>query len=421
MTESYKTFNILLENVEHSLLLSTSGLISGEILEPCLVLAEKGIAIELYIEQGNEEYLTKNPFILNKCCLLINNGASISIVPKQMNKYSWQCITDFKEYSHNTENIELIDFPIESIEFQDSILFFEKLKNEALPYLVEKGDIQIIFKTSDTLLLNGDFVEIYWEVENATTVIIQGLGEVNAYGSKRIKLEKDTILKIGASNGRQSKIKAVFIKILDKNIKIPYDIKFKNGENDQYISLINSELYPHVYGVSKGNMVKLSWNIPDAESIKILPFNCSNRYGDFIFSPDSTISIEIHITLKQKLFIRKIQLLVFPIPIFKEKIASLKFLNANIFSIPIPNRNNDKINAILAFEKKRNSELNKKISDKYLSIESKKINLKNTNNSFFSNLKEKYFTKKEIVNELKSIHAFYEQPTARSRAKKSSI
>jgi hypothetical protein len=398
-----------MEKAEHALTIHTDSFITKEILNSCINLVEKGIAIELFLDSENQLYLEENNFLFNKCSQFVNKGGSIFMTPNPAELRFWQCIVDFKEYSYYSLEEEKVIYKYEKDLpfFQNAFIDFETKKQAGKPYLVEKGDIEIRVTLSDALIMLGDPIELSWEVDGADKVIVQGVGRVEAYGRKKIRLEKNTILKIGASNERQSKIKAILVKVSD-DLKISYDIGFIGVGTKEYCSLVNSDIYPHVYGISTGNQLKLKWDVPLAKDVKIMPFGIMKSKGEYTFTPSSSFNIEIYGTVKEKIYIRKIQILLFPIPIFKEKlISTFPFINKK-YNISIPRLQKEKIEQMRIVEKQRYLDLNKKIIDINFALRSDKINFNYFKTFFFTVLKGKYFERKEILKEINSIQSYYE-------------
>ncbi len=411
-----------MEKAEHALTVHADALITKEVLNTCIHLVEKGMALVLFLDSENKAFLEENSFLSNKCNEFIHKGGSLFFIPNPAPVKFWKCLADFKALSYySVEESEVVykrekDLPY----FQEQLLEFEHYKQTGTPFKVEKGDIQIRIKVSEPLVMIGDSVELSWEVDEAEKVIIQGLGKVEAYGRKRIRLEKDTIIKIGASNARHSQIKALLVKVSDENLKIPYDLEFLSAGTKQYRSLIQSDIHPHVYGISQGNQVKLSWQVPVAKEVKILPFGITGTAGEFIFIPSASLTIEIHATMKDRTYIRKIQVLVFPIPVFKEKLISFTNFIPKKHEVSLPVLT-EKKEHIFNIEQERYLQLSQSSSSLGLLGEHKTINLKNTNRSVFTLLKEKYFHKKGVLKEITSIQSYYERPTSTSGTDESSL
>gem|GEM_PF-2758373 len=391
-------------------------LLSSELLDTCIEQIKKSIAIELFLNPANKIHFEKNPVIFNKCCQLINTGGSIFFISNaattDTTKQTWQCLTDFNLYSYyNPEgnNIPQIE-KSNSMLYQQALNLFDIYKLNSTPYLVEKDDIQIHFSVSEKLIFPGDSIEIIWKVDGADKILIQGLGEVAPYGRKKIFINNDTIIKIGASNAKQSQIKSIFVQVAPTELNISYDIGCISSVTKQYASLVDSSNYPHVYGIAAGNQARLTWSVPHASLVRIKPFNLEQTSGEFTFTPADSIVIEIEATIKGSVFCRKIELLLFPIPLFKEKIPTLPSLHLSTFNINIPTSFKEKTRQFKNTEYQTYLALREEILERNKAIFSKKINQKNIYTSLFYKLKNKYFTRKNILTQLTSLQPLYEQP-----------
>ncbi|MCR6639991.1 MAG: hypothetical protein NVV82_13655 [Sporocytophaga sp.] len=416
MKDKNQTLIAEIKKAEHALMIHLGNLVTSDILMSCINLVEKRIALELFLDMENKIFLKENPFIFNKCCELINKGGSVFLINNNATTKNWKCLIDFREFIYYaTEEGEAIqETDQDSLVFQNALIEFQRIRQEGKPYLIGK-DISIRFNVSEPLILKGDTVEVNWEVDGAFKVIVQGLGEVEAYGRKKIKLEQDTIIKIGASNKHQFKFKAIQVRVSETDPEITYDIGYISEGTKQYNSLVNSDLHPHVYGVSKGNQVKLTWNLPKATEVKILPFDKSETVGEFTFIPSSSLQIEIKALIFNKTFSRKIQLLVFPIPLHKENLISVIPIETNRYSISIPLLLNEKTENFPAFKKQEYLKLRKKIFQERSSFSEEKITLNTLKEGLFNFLKETYSHRKGIIKAIQSIQSYYEHPRSNRR------
>lgn len=421
MKDKNQTLIAEIKKAEHALMIHPENLITSDILISCINLVEKRIALELFLDMENKLFLEENPFLFKKCCELINKGGSVFLVKNNTPTNYWKCIIDFKEYIYyaTEEGQAIHETDQDTLVFEDALIDFQRKRQEGSPYLIG-GDIKIRFNVSEPLILKGDTVELNWEVEGAFKVIVQGLGEVEAYGRKKIKLEQDTIIKIGASNNRQFQFKAIQVRVSEADPEITYDIGYISEGTKQYNSLVNSDLHPHVYGVSKGNQVKLTWNLPKATEVKIIPFDKTETVGEHTFIASSSLQIVIKAVIFNKTFHRKIQVLVFPIPLLKENLISVMPLETKKYSLSIPLLLHEKTEHFPAFKKQEYLRLRKKITKEH-SFSKGKMNLTTLKEGLFNFLKEKYSPRTGIMKAIQSIQSYYEQPKSTRRDTKDSI
>jgi len=423
MKDKNQTLIAEIIKVEHALMIHPENLITSDILIACIKLVEKRIALELFLDMENQLFLKENPFLFNKCCELINKGGSVFLITNNTTTKNWKCLIDFKEfiYSNTQEGQAIHETDQDSDVFQNALIDFQRKRQEGKPYLTGKGDIKIRINVSEPLILKGDTVEVNWEVDGAFKVIVQGLGEVEAYGRKKIKLEQDTIIKIGASNNYQFQFKAIQVRVSEADPEITYDIGYISEGTMQYNSLVNSDLHPHVYGVSKGNQVKLTWNLPKATQVKIIPFDQTETVGEFTFIASSSLQIEIKAVIFNKTFTRKIQVLVFPIPLLKENVISLIPLATKRYTVSIPLLLHEKTEHFPASKKQEYLELRRKIVEDPSYFSEEKINLTTLKEGLFNFLKEKYSPRMGIMKAIQSIQSYYEQPKSNRRNSKDSL
>ncbi len=422
MKDKNQTLIAEIQKAEHALMIHQENLLTSDILISCINLVEKRIALELFLDIENKILLKENPFLYSKFCELINKGGSVYLIKNNATTKNWKCLIDFREFIYyaTEEGQAIHELDQDSLVFQNALIDFQRKRQEGKPYLIGK-DIRIRINVSEPLILKGDTVEVNWEVDGAFKVIVQGLGEVEAYGRKKIKLEQDTIIKIGASNNHQFQYKAIQVRVSEADPEITYDIGYISEGTMQYNSLVNSDLHPHVYGVSNGNQVKLTWNLPKATEVKIMPFDKSETVGEYTFIPSSSLQIEIKALIFNKTFNRKIQILVFPIPLLKENLISVIPFETNKYSISIPLLLNDKTEHFPAFKKQEYLHLRKKILKERSYFREGKMNLNTLKEGLFNFLKEKYSPRMGIIKAIQSIQSYYEQPKSDRRNTKDSF
>ncbi len=401
-----------IEKAEHALILYIDDLVAQEVLTSCLSAIDKGLSLDIFLSIENKIFLKENLFLLNTCIQLVDKGARIFMIDDHTDSTTWKSIVDFKEIIYYSLSAQKIIYEKEEDNsfLTNEFLEFERKKEKASPYLAENGDLQINFNVSEPTVISGDPVELKWEVKGANKVIIQGLGEVEAFGRKKIIPTKDTLLKIGASNKRQSQIKVIPVRVSEKHLTIQYDLGFINTGTKQYASLVNSDIYPHTYGISKGHQVKFTWKVPKAQSITIMPFSLSGTSGEFYFTPSDSLTICINAMIGSNSITRKIQVLLFPVPLFKEKLFSAGFLKNKQQVLFTPLSKKEQTEKIRKEGVKRYKELTQKVNNHYLQTRHKKFNLKSINIFLFDVLREKFSHRKGILQQINAIRSHYEQP-----------
>jgi hypothetical protein len=391
--------------------------ICGSILDACIVALERGVAVELFLDPKNRSTLEKNPFLLHKCLQLINKGASVSLTEPCTDARWYLCMADFTEVRDIAAD-RMVTYREErnQVDIQNIARNFRALAQSSTPYLAETGDIRMHLSVSEHVIMKGDMVAVTWEVDLADRIVIQGIGEVDAYGSKRLKIDRHTIIRLGAYNERQSQIKAIKIWVSEE-IKIAYDIGFLSARTNTYTSLVQAENYPHIYGVAHGNAIRFVWQVSEASEVKILPFNITSNKGEHVFTPVQSQQIVIQARIQGKAVTRKIMVLIFPIPVFRDKLVSLrKNMNEHYrftLAATVKPALNDNLRKMLSREQRRYQKLNSILYRQYFDVALKRINLERVSAFLFSFLKSKYSGRANIVGIIQSIQDYYNPPKHR--------
>jgi hypothetical protein len=399
-----------LEKAEYAFSVEVEGMVVKEVLNACIYALENGRAVELFLDSANQHFLEDNTFLHKKCIEFVQKGGRLYFVSLLATGCYWRCWIDFSEHHYfSLEHGKVFcETEAQMRTYEKAVAYFEKNRTDGKLYLDEPDDIKIKFSVSDTLVGLGDTVEISWEVERADKVVVQGLGPVEHFGRRRIRLDKNTVLKIGAYNERQARISASPVKVLD-TLKIIYDLGFVSTHTGEYFSLVRSELYSHVYGVALGHPVCFSWKVPAAESVQVLPFGISAIEGEHTFIPRASQELEIHGSVHGEVFIRRIQLLVFPMPVLQDKlITPFKFAQTYQlhFSLPDPQA----VQTLVKKEKKRYLQLTETIRHFVAGLCTEAPKSETLQQSLLNLLKTKNTHRPEIIHELKTIQTYYEQP-----------
>lgn len=404
----------MLERAQHCVALVWRDALSDLVAEQLEALLAKGVAVEILWDGSVDGYLQGDHFAFNRLCLLVQKGACMYRDETAAFEGFW-CFMDYEEARYfdlqGTDLVHSLEIQPEALRQQ--LKDYELKKHAAQPYLVEAGDVQIRFKVSDACVIKGDTVELTWEVDHADKVIIQGLGEVSSYGKSKILIDQNTILKIGAYHKQQSQLKTLQV-LVYKELSLHYDLSFKLPLSPDFVSLVNSNLYPHVYGVAMGNQVRLTWDIPEAKSVEILPFGLVSNSGTHVFNPSQSLQIDIKVLTHHVELNRKIQLLVFPIPVFKEKLMDMPALQKQSYTLyglqELQTQFEKHLQHTCQEEEQRYLAMREELSRRRCAIETKKLNLSRVNSLVFDFLKKTFAHRKGVVSEIQSIEAYYEQP-----------
>lgn len=295
-----------------------SGL-SIDLLKKFIDLLDQGISVEILIEEENSSSLRQDPSLFHHCGKFVDKGGSIILVAcnEPVNAfflidYKSVCFVSPSSAKRQYDEIQHKEYLIKTRRY------IEGLKNRGSSYLQDAGDISIHLEANTDIIKMGESVQISWNVKGATEVSIHGIGPVAAHGTTPVVLYDNTIIKIKARNSRHTQVRTFYVRVFG-DVEINYDLGFLNPVTKQYSSLVNAENYPDVFGIMKGHSVQFNWEVNEAETVSIRPFNLKEKKGTHTFSPASSFDIEIEAHGNGQTVLRRIQINLFPVPVFHEK------------------------------------------------------------------------------------------------------
>lgn len=269
-------------------------------------LVERGVAVELLLDDSNTNNYPRPQWLR-----LIQKGAQVFLVDADKTEAAGWCV-DFDRCVWLSEPQEWTSGHGAD---DDAIAFtkrFSTWRSKAKPYCSEAGDLRIQLTVSDSYVARGDEVTIQWEVAPADRVVWAGRGEVKAFGSHRFSIAESTIIRIGAFNERQSQLIAHKIWVIPV-ITVDYDIVYQDPITQQEYSLLKACRYPHIFGIYKGTVVTLSWQVSHATGVTVEPFGLTVDCGRYTWVADTTTTIIIQAHTGSQAISRKIHLVVFPV------------------------------------------------------------------------------------------------------------
>jgi hypothetical protein len=308
-----------LEKAEKTFCLYMRSGLSLDALKKIIDAQEKGVQIEILVEEENSQYLRQDPFLYQLCSRMLNLGGAILQVNclEPVNAFF---LTDYKRISFVSPSSTQTDF--NEVQHRDYLIktrrYVQALKQKGSPLLKETSDIQVNIEVVPDFVKSGDPVVVSWNVKGASEVTLEGLGKVEARGSHSFIFFENTIVKVIAQNQRQVQYGTAYVRVYG-DIEIGYDLGFLNPVTQQYSSLVNAENYPDVFGIMNGHSVQFSWEVNEADKVLVMPFNRTERKGELQFTPDSSFDIEIEASGNGQVAKRIIHIQLFPVPLFKEK------------------------------------------------------------------------------------------------------
>jgi hypothetical protein len=295
--------------------------IDKALLEILISAIQRGLAVDLILSEDCAQKIVQNPFLLKNLFELRTKGLNIF-------HSSSTALSDGKEYIVQTDfkNTFILksDLKTEEISNTPFASFFDAITaHEKNRFHPDDADISVTFAADNQTLFKNSTTTINWEVDNAEEVKISGMGEVEIKATKNIQVLEDTILTLTASNKKQQFKKAIFLKTIN-NIEIRYDIKFLNPASKKFVSLKTNEDTEGVFGISKGQKVKLIWEVLNAEEVLIAPFNLNKKSGAHVFRPGGSLEINIKASLQGKTTTERIIIHEYPMPVFTHHLIDIK-------------------------------------------------------------------------------------------------
>ena len=285
----------------------------------------KFVALDFYLSEEIYDQIEKNPFLLNKIYRLREAGASFYKISSFERDLDIVCQIDFKKILvlRNVYNQSRSTFLIEGEStFAIYKERYDQTDLEISEYRLESDDIRISFYSDSSNVIRNSSTKFHWKVSNASRVEIDGIGDVPATGTQTVTLLSDTIINIRAFNQKHKKIKSLLIRAINRLV-ISYDIQYLNPASNEFCSLKEADSNG-VYGIYKGNKIKLVWNVEYADEVAISPFGYTDKLGEHIFSISDVLEIMIHAKMRHgKTKITRIIIHEFPVHIFRHKFARI--------------------------------------------------------------------------------------------------
>lgn len=189
---------------------------------------------EVYVVGSKD--ITGYEFMHNKFCVIDYKTVITG-------SYNWT-----KNANSNEENIVIINDS--KIARQYSFKCVELIQSGKVIDFDDSNDIRLSITTPTTLVESGDNVEVFWKVENAEDISIEGIGnELEMKGSHSVKINQTRIFKITAREGGFSKTKTLQIRV----VEYPQIRLFKTSKE----------------AIIRGQTVILNWKTNNSEKVEI--------------------------------------------------------------------------------------------------------------------------------------------------------
>ena len=318
----------------HSLRLYSSEKLPQTLIDQLTQLLEKSISIDLFVGETVLEKRESEPFYLYKIIGLGRDGANLYQGSQFFGNGSILCQRDFDQIIRidtATGSVDLFSSDDEEYKSFGGLLELNTSLEDELNR--ESGDIIIELAAENKISLKNSNVSISWSVENATGRELSGLAAVEDSGTEQFLITENRIINLFAWNQHSKKIKSIFIPVVERP-QIFYDVQFLNPSSNKFVSL-PEESGRGVFGVSKGNKVRVLWEVRNAEKVRVEPSGSGDHKGQVEFYPDGQYQLEITASLQNANESKRILIQEFPVPVFREALVKVnpKFNTNELFEI----------------------------------------------------------------------------------------
>jgi hypothetical protein len=306
----------------HSLRLYSSEKLPQTLLDQLTELLERHISIDLFVGETVPIRRESEPFYLYKIIGLSRDGANLYQGTQFFGNRLFLCQRDFDQIIRIDRATGGVDFfSSDDEEYKIFGGLFELNTSSEDEVNRESGDIIIELAAENKISLKNSNVSISWSVENATGRELSGLAAVEDSGTEQFLITENRIIKLIAWNQHSKKIKSIFIPVVERP-QIFYDVQFLNLSSNKFVSL-PEESGRGVFGVSKGNKVRVLWDVRNAEDVKVEPFDSKDHTGQVEFYTEGQYQLDITASLQMTTESKRILIQEFPVPVFKDALVDI--------------------------------------------------------------------------------------------------
>jgi hypothetical protein len=311
-----------LEGLSTSLKVYTIGVFDEEVFQLFSGLCGRDVVLDLFLTEKGIEGLKEAGMSYLKLHQIHDEGASVFQIDDGFSDFDTVLELDHRTVLCTKAGLSgFQQFQSTSPRFRD---FEERFQMMAKgPDLLQtQQDINIFFGAENGRVLQDSSTQIFWEVSNAESIHISGIGEVPNTGHKRVTVFKDTVLVLQSRNGDQVRRKSLVIRVIE-GLKIDYDLEFRNPASKEFSSLKNEQSCG-VFGVHRGHRLRLSWNIPEAEEVLVEPFGKRSNSGSVEFMPNGIQKIRIRVWLQGKETTQEVVVQEYPVDLIYDRFVDIE-------------------------------------------------------------------------------------------------
>ena len=212
-----------LRQARHTIFAAVAWLTDKSLLAILEDKARKGVAVQIVVSpNGFNDYSRYESLNTAGGEIYTFGGKDVFNDEFMHNKF---CIIDYKTVitgsynwtanaTTNEENIVIINDS--KVARQYSAKCVELIQSGKIIDFDDSNDIRLSITTPTTLVESGENVEIFWKVENAEDISIDGIGSsLEMKGSHSIKINQSRVFKITAREGEFSKTKTLQIRVVE--------------------------------------------------------------------------------------------------------------------------------------------------------------------------------------------------------------
>lgn len=312
-----------IHRAKYSIKIAVAWLTDSTILNALAAKAKAGVAVELILSNVSLKDFNLDPVVLKAAggevftsgaadfregSIMHNKFAIIDYQTVITGSFNWT-----NQARRNEENIVVINDELHAGIFAEK---FEAIKanSSLVSDHSESDEISLSFTTSKNVVDPGQTFEIHWEANNAEVVKIDnGIGVVENRGSKDVTVLSDTYFNIEARQGEVAVKKSLFIRIIEAPTQ-SFTLTYIDPTSGQSTILLPSRPLLDSYSAIAGMNLTLSWQVSNAESVRIDNREVNTESGSMSFVCDGNQSITIEV-FGIKHYVRKsISINAIPLP-----------------------------------------------------------------------------------------------------------
>lgn len=225
-------------------------------LEPGLFrLQSRGIPIELLLLAEDR---VRDIQLSNALLRLVSGGARIAWAIPPVNPQPYYLMDKQTMWSGMNLQQDQLAHPMVTI--LDRYRAFDTHFAAAEPIQQFQNALDIRFWTRHDWVLEGEGVDLYWEVRNAELIYLEHeAADLPARGHWRVEAREDRLYRLVARNSRHEASKTIFIKVMPPQ-PVALDVCLWEDELQAWLPLTSPPGFPGYYAGLIGQQLSLTWD-----------------------------------------------------------------------------------------------------------------------------------------------------------------